>query len=237
MKTILRPSGEQYFLKDALRDLVVVVVGILAALYLESAWQDHLDRKEEQQILVGLKQEFQVNRNDLHALMANWRRTQGRGAELHSLMGGPVNEETVAKFNDIYGRSNPTGSSERFFFDPRYGQLTSVINSGKLGLVENSELRSLIADWPAMVDDHDFDENLWIEFELNAGQLEAQYQHTWPDSRFELRTGELMQDRIYDNGLGFSQNLMGRIINEGQEILNTTGRIIALIDAELEDSR
>ena len=167
--------------------------------------------------------------------MANWQRAQNRGAELHSLMGGPVNEETVAKFNDIYGRSNPTGSSERFFFDPRYGQLTSVINSGKLGLVENSELRSLIADWPAMVDDHDFDENIWIEFQINAAQLEAQYQHDWPDSRFELRTGELMQDRIYDNGLGFSQSLMGRIISEGQEILDTTDRIIAMIDSELTD--
>jgi len=54
MKTILRPSGESSFLKDAARDLVVVVVGILAALWLESWWQERLDRNEEQQILAGL---------------------------------------------------------------------------------------------------------------------------------------------------------------------------------------
>ena len=60
MKTILRPSGEQYFLKDAIRDLVVVVVGILAALYLESAWQDRLDRKEEQQIICRHRSQYSL---------------------------------------------------------------------------------------------------------------------------------------------------------------------------------
>lgn len=56
MKTILRPYGEQYFLRDALRDPVVVIVGFLAALYLESWWQGRQqDRAEGRNHSAGLR--------------------------------------------------------------------------------------------------------------------------------------------------------------------------------------
>ena len=61
MKTILRSSPEGTFVRDAVRDLVVVVVGILAALWLEAWWQDLGDRREERQILEDLREEFAAN--------------------------------------------------------------------------------------------------------------------------------------------------------------------------------
>ena len=153
MRTILRPSGDQYFWKDAIRDLVVVVAGILAALWLESWWQDQQDQIEERQILTSLKEEFQANQVQLKDRIETWTRARSRQVELHALMGGEINEESIAEFRSIYRRY--TGNGGRFFFDPRQGQLTSVINSGKLGLISSPELRSLIADWPALIADHE----------------------------------------------------------------------------------
>ena len=234
MKTILKPSGEDSFWKDAVRDLVVVVVGILAALWLESWWQDQLDRREEKQILASLKTEFQANQEQMKDRLATWEFGRNRVADLHALMGGPVNDQTIAEFESFYSRGMSNGGN--FFFDPRQGQLTSVINSGKLGLINNPALRSLIADWPALIADHDFDQKLWIQMYSGPfGQIEMQYVQSWPESRFEYTTGELMQNPMYDNALEGIFGILGLMILEGNEIVEATNAIMAMIDDELGD--
>ena len=235
MKTILKPSGEDSFWKDAIRDLVVVVVGILAALWLESWWQDQADRREEQHLLVGLRVEFLANRTQMESRIETWQRARRQAGDLHELMGGPITEETLADFKSIHSRGNSNGG--RFFFDPRQGQLTSVINSGKLGLIENAELRSLIADWPALVADHDFDQKLWIQIYMGPhGQLLSQHFPSWPDSQFEYPTAELMQNSVFDNSLEGVSSILGLMIREGIGIIEATDRIVSLIDAEIGDA-
>lgn len=229
MKTILKPSGEDSFWKDAIRDLVVVVVGILAALWLESWWQDQADRREERQILSGLHEEFTANALALESHIQIWIRVrQNTIAELEYL-GGPVNVRTVAEFAEILGR--PFSGGDAFFFDPRHGQLTSVISSGKLGLISNSDLRSLFADWPALVADHDFDENLFIDnLSDRAGPKRAEYGGS---RNFEKDYAGLMRDRQYSAYVANGAGLISRMINEGEEILDATRTIVETIEAEL----
>ena len=234
MKTILRPSGNDSFLQDAVRDLVIVVVGILGALWIEATWQDYQDRQEEQAILVGLRSEFQTNLDDLEAQIAYWQELRTNTEDTHRFMGGPVNEGTIAGFLEARGRRNPRSGG--LFFDPRFGQLTSLLNSGKLGLISNSELRALIADWPTLVADHDADESMLIGQQMGLlGELQAEYDQAWPDSRFESRAGELMMDRRFDHGLRTTYGLLSIMIREGEQILDLTDTIIALIDTELGD--
>lgn len=231
MKTILRKSGEHSFLKDALRDLIIVVAGILGALWIEATWQDYQDRQEEQAILADLRNEFQTNLDDLETRIAIWEEIRRNTEETHRFMGGPVNEETIAGFQEARNRRDPRSGG--LFYDPRYGQLTSVLNSGKLGLIRNSELRAKIADWPTTVADHSTDENMLIGHQMGAfGELQAQYDRSWPDSQFESRAGELMLNRRFDHGLRVSYSLLSIMIREGRQILESTDTIIRLIDAE-----
>ena len=232
MKTILRSSPEGTFFRDAVRDLVVVVVGILAALWLEAWWQDLGDRREERQILEDLREEFAANAEELTDRLQTWQNVRQNKIDAHQLMGGPINDETMSALEEVLDRG---GAAGRFFFDPRHGQLTSVINSGKLGLISNPELRAMIADWPAAVADHDFDEELFISHErANIWPMERQYVAYWPETNFRSRYGDLMQSFEYDNSLRGSAGLLVLMINEGNEILELTNDIIALIDAELE---
>ena len=235
MRTILRSSTEGAFFRDAVRDLVVVVVGILVALWLESWWQDLGDRREEQQILEDLREEFAANAEELTDRLQTWRIVRQNKIDAHQLMGGPINDETVSALEEILNRS---GAGGRFFFDPRHGQLTSVINSGKLGLISNPDLRAMIADWPAAVADHDFDEDLFISHErTNIWGVERRYGANWPETNFTSRYDELMKNMEFDNSLGGSAGLLALMINEGNGILELTDDIIALIDSELEALR
>jgi hypothetical protein len=232
MKTILRPSTDGSFVRDAIRDLVVVVVGILVALWLESWWQDQQDRREERQILTGLRDEFNANAEELKARMETWRFMRQKEIDKHELMGSPVNDDTVSVFQAVIERRML--ESQGFFFDPRHGQLTSTINSGKLVLISNPHLRAMIADWPALVADHDYDEQLLMAGPARRmGALESQYISGWPDSKFENRYGDLMQDKTYDDLLDGSVWLLSRIITEGEEILELTDAIVKLINTEI----
>jgi hypothetical protein len=232
MKTILRPSGERSFTQDAIRDVIIVVVGILAALWLESAWQDFNDRKTERQILTSLRIEFEKNQEELDGMIASWNQGLINQTEIHELMGGAVNEETVAQFDVLRSRSN--SGRAKLLFDPRHGQLTSVINSGQLGLVRNSDLRALIADWPALVADLDFERELLLGNVIHgSGLTNREHGRSWPDSRFESRSAELMRNRLYDNQLAVLAGIFRRMISESEVIKDATDDIIALIDSQL----
>ncbi len=131
MRTILRPSGDQYFLKDAIRDLVVVIVGILAALWLESAWQDRQDRAEEALLLEGLREEFVANKAQLVDKMAVWSGVIVAADRALPFMGKNAGEYDPTAVVDAF-----RGTDMMQFFDPRIGQLSSLISSGKLGLID-----------------------------------------------------------------------------------------------------
>ena len=235
MKTVLRRSAEGSFLKDAARDLVVVIVGILAALWLEAWWQDLADRREERQILAGLGEEFRKNREDLVARIENWARMITLTIELHELLGGTINEQTIAQFEEAQRQGIGGGGS--VFFDPRHGQLTSVINSGKLGLISKHELRALIADWPALVADLDFEKDGFLEQIVHMrSKSERKYGRMWPDSRYELQAEALMTSQEYDNELASWAIMLRRMKQEGEVILQVTNDIIALIEDELGES-
>jgi len=234
MRTILRPSGEKSFLRDALRDLIVVVAGILAALWLESWWQGLQDRQEEQQILFGLRDEFDTNADDLEALLKTWVLSRQGILDTHERMGGPVNDERITNFKTVLTRrdADPGG---RFFFDPRHGQLTSLINSGKLGLVSDPDLRSMLADWPALVADHDFDEKLWINnYQNRVMPVFVEYLGAGPESKFEGKFEELMMSRELEGYILGQAGLVTRMINEGREVLAVTREIVQRIDTELK---
>jgi hypothetical protein len=232
MKTVLKPSGENSFWVDAFRDLVIVVVGILAALWLESWWQDQLDRKQEQQILTGLRTEFSENRTELIRIIENWERVTSGLTDAHEMMGKPPTEETIEEFANVI-RSSVQGG---IFYDPRFGQLTSVINSGQLGLISNANLRALIAGWPALVTDLDLEKQMFAEsFTHGFGATSRRYGSLWQDSALEPEYEQLLNNRQFDNEIGFLIAIFNIMRNEGQTILEATNSIISLIETELDD--
>jgi hypothetical protein len=232
MKTILRPSGEQYFLKDAIRDLIVVVVGILAALYLESWWQDRQDRVEEASLLQGLRQEFVENREQLVNRISVWSSVQESSLAARQLMGQSVDDIGADQI-----RSSFLSVMAMRFYDPRTGQLSSLISSGKLGLVLNSELRAEIADWPSLIEDLKVErEGALHSLMITLGPHLGEFIVTGPaGSPFEDRLEALLSDRRIYNDLSSLADNMSRSIREGSAILEATDDIIAMIEAQLAD--
>jgi hypothetical protein len=232
MKTILRPSGERSFTQDAIRDLVVVVVGILAALWLESAWQDRQDRVEEALLLHGLRTEFVDNREQLVDRLSVWSKVRESSLAARQLMG-----QSIGNIDTDQVRKSFRSAVAMRFYDPRTGQLSSLISSGKLGLVRNAELRARIADWPSFIEDLEVErEGALHALMITLGPHVQEFIAAGPPGGpFEERLEALLSDRrIYNDLVNFAQN-MNRSIREGGVILDTTDDIIAMIDSELEN--
>jgi len=233
MKTILRPSGDQYFLKDAIRDLVVVIVGILAALYLESWWQDRQDRAEEALLLEGLRAEFVANKEQLVEKMSAWSYANKSANRARQFMGMSADELEATEVTRAF-----KGAGYYPFFDPRTGQLSSLISSGKLGLIQKAKLRAMIADWPSLVEDLGVEREIALEMVTTGYYFRLrEYLSDDENSPFKNRIAELLSDKMIYGDLGGARSNTDRSLREGETILQATDEIIAMIDAELENSQ
>jgi len=230
MKSFLRSSGENASMSDALRDLLIVVVGILGALWIDSWWQGVQDRQEERQILESLRTEFIGNRDQLVQIVSILNRSTDATEKIHRLtLAPPPNdyEIVLGEYIQSFMRTKR--------FDPRMGQLTSVISSGKLGLITNTELRARIADWPDLISDIEDNEKMIWDHTVN---YVSPYLNTvasrWDKSAFETDAAALLEDRYFDNLLRENEVYILSFIRESSDVLATTNRIIEMINSDLD---
>jgi hypothetical protein len=138
----------RHVLVASAREVVIIVTGILLAFALDAWWDNRQDHRREVEVLRGLAQEFR----DVHAELE-------RQATLREAM-ARTNVATLAAL-----RRAELGSSillqdtlaqwlvGSFTLDVPQASLQSVISSGRINLIRDHTLRSLLAGWPALVAD------------------------------------------------------------------------------------
>ena len=140
------------YLKYAIGEIVLVVIGILIALSLNNWKEDLANQGEERRILGGLKQEFEVN---LAEVMRN--------IELNK----PTLEST-AIFIDLIRKEKPFENYRRIdsllyslywfgSFDAQTGLIDEVINSGKLSVIKDKHLRDRLTSISGILDNSEED--------------------------------------------------------------------------------
>ena len=124
---------------------MVIVLGVLVALGLESAWQAQQDRRREASLIQNLTVEFRQNRNlllnDLDRNRTEMARAEDWGAA--ELTSGALPSDAAYAFMQ--------GSMGIFRFDPDDGVLRSGLETGGLELIRSDELRSALSGWLSRV--------------------------------------------------------------------------------------
>jgi hypothetical protein len=124
-----------------------IVLSILLAFGIEAGWSQRQDRTEERELLTALRAETLLNQQILRQTAQ--RVEGGRGAltafvrstAMSDLMNDSLSKAVVIAF----GRSYASGLV--------LGALDATINSGKLGLIRDPELRALLVQTAALEDD------------------------------------------------------------------------------------
>jgi len=142
-QNILIENKTGKYLKYAVGEILLVVIGILIALSINNWNENRKIRNTEQQYLLTLKEEFSFNKDELKSIMNR----------------NNLNFDYALKILDNTGPENPEITEEEFEslltnslsietqFDPNQGVIDEIINSGKLAIFSSEKLKLALSSW------------------------------------------------------------------------------------------
>ena len=252
-KTNLKEGKTANYLKYAIGEIVLVVIGILIALSINSWNQKRLDRLEEKAILINLQEDFRNAINEFETLNLIRLDLILAAKEIFKLTPDAVDGYPVTYFDSLFSKtlSGPT-------FNNKSGSLNVLLISGKINLISNHELKNILIEWPGDVADMTEDELSQSELYVGRYSEILEKYISWnnlvkafafPRARFT----EVSLESLPDNPIVKSDysgllsnmeflNLLNRratfcmITNQETEILIEKAReIIQIIDKELDE--
>jgi hypothetical protein len=130
------------YLKYAIGEIVLVVIGILIALQINNWNEQRKDKIKEQGLLNQLQEDYQSNLLQLEEKMVTREISLNSALQLLNAIDEPVGVLRDSVIKDLANiRHDPT-------FDPIKNNLTSSEN---LRLIRNNELRRLLSNWSSDV--------------------------------------------------------------------------------------
>lgn len=136
------------YLLYAIGEILLVVIGILIALQINTWNENRINKNKEEAIISDLHQEFQKNKTKLDSTIAYHRTILEAINVVMRLTGEP--EEFVLQHNIdslIYL------TIDHMDFSPNQSVISELISSGKLNLISSDSLRMLIFDWVSAMEE------------------------------------------------------------------------------------
>lgn len=147
------------YIRYAIGEIVLVVIGILIALQINTWNSERKNRIQEIQILTQLQREYNTNLEELNKKISIRDVVLNSCSLLLSYIDYPEKEPSQNNLSLHMGRSigNPT-------FDPALGVTNELINSGKLYLLTSKPLRFSLSSWTSDVDKLQEVETIILDF-------------------------------------------------------------------------
>ncbi len=129
-----------YFIYSIL-EILLVMVGILLALYINDWNEEKKERKEEHQLLIGLKNDLNSDIKTLNYNIVRAKELQGFADSLLIVMSNPKeysNEEFFYHFNPL---------QDNLYFTTNSGYFDEATSTGKVGYIQNDFIREMLFDY------------------------------------------------------------------------------------------
>lgn len=148
------------YLKYAIGEIILVVIGILIALQINNWNENRKDRAKEQTILKEIHSDFSKNLNDFYPVKQN---------QINTLESGEIVFRNIKKLHSPTSRDSVFRNVVNMFggypYHPSNGVVESLISSGEVNLIRNDTLRRLLVSWKDVLSDYAeevvFDRNVW----------------------------------------------------------------------------
>jgi len=235
------------YLKYAIGEIVLVVIGILIALQINNWNEKRLDRLEEKAILEAIKSDFKNAIVEFEDLNQNRRDLQNANKTIFSLI-------RAKELN--YKKHQLDSILSILIIGPTYNSQTKTLevlfNSGKINLITNSSIKDRLVSWPTCVEDMKEGElqdvqvlrdqiipllNTYVSFfDLNRtfnfkdyNMFDKSLQSAYPGNYKGL-----FEDRNFENALSLRELYTNVALIETDELIKEADAIIHLINKYLE---
>lgn len=125
-----------------------IIVSILLAFGIDAAWDRHVERQEEAEILADLGSEISRNLRALDGTLASHQRVLEGAARLVATPSSELRTMPAAELRPFF-----YALMSRVSFTPVDGTLESALSSGKLHRIRNDAIRNDIVTWRGLVED------------------------------------------------------------------------------------
>jgi hypothetical protein len=231
------------YLKYAIGEIILVVIGILIALQINNWNELRKADIEEQSALHNIHRDFIKNKDILEEVKTNSLLILNSGIQILNHTGSkskPDSENTLNELlNELYN-SSP--------YYPQNGFLDDLLSSGKLGIFKNEELRNLLSSWKPKVEileerfnslntNEDILNTYILEHGswLNADQVTEESRNVkFPKSGFTVDNRDMLDALLFEN---LVENLViaaDNYYSTQQKTEKLLDKIIALLENEIE---
>jgi hypothetical protein len=135
----------KYF-KYAIGEIFLVVIGILIALQINNWNENRKKAIAEQEILISLQKELETNKINLLFYINKYDKQYKNGVYLLSLFTKNIDTIPILTLDKALGSVEETST-----FEASDGIINSIISSGKIDIIKNTELKSLITAFNGIV--------------------------------------------------------------------------------------
>ncbi len=242
-QNLLMENKTGKYLKYAIGEIVLVVIGILIALQINNWNENSKERYVEQEYLVSLKEEFNHNLIELDSVVKSNTFNRDNAVELSNLMGPDSPSITEKEFADL--AMNMTNWEVQF--RPNQAVLDEIISSGKLTVFSNDKLKFTLSSYYGKLYKVKFQEEEHSELRRDIIALmntqgnvkKMLIGEQWEDfgigkSKFKLGNLHLLQSQELENQL-VDFILTSRYLNTHyySELKQEIDLVLELIDKEL----
>ena len=220
------------YLKYAIGEIVLVIIGILIALSINNWNTNRILKSEEQNLLKDLRAEVKSNIESLAIAIDEHEKSYNAAQEFKSLF---QDREAFDKISDSIFETMFIRMNMNLTYDPKKGILNSMISSGQINNLSNKELKYLLASLEDVITDT-FEDTMKIERWREDLLTKTFYaSHIVIDGKIE----RFEYKRLYDNPdfrllVILFDELRKDGLTEEYNFKETMTRILKLIDNEIE---
>ena len=236
---IMEKNKPGKYLKYAIGEIVLVVIGILIALQINNWNEARKDHDKKMALLNSLKVEFTLNLEQLDSVMYYDKLVvKSTYWFLH------LDPESAAAKNTDSLRERLQHTSWLWTFDAQNGALRSGISSGNIHLIKNDSLINLLFSWQDIVADAKENEDRSIDLRLKSNYVLDRYiriidyrKIIHPDlgiSKFQSDYFALINDPVFEDYISERYTFMQDALNELYLVRNQNLKILELLDSELK---
>lgn len=240
---MLRENRFTRYLFYALGEIILVVIGIIIALQINNWNELNKQNKLEQEALYNLKVDFQLNKTQLEDIILTAKGNIAKSVEILNHTGDKDSGELLLDSLLIATVSGP-------IFNAQNGFLNDLINSGNLGILKNTALRSKLSSWEPHLEKlarKEFylegTESTLIEFVTKNGSWlnvdnynlsNSKSDIGIPQSGFDVSNNQLLSSLEFENLVENVVIYYNITLTRQREILKLCDEILGLIELEMD---
>jgi len=219
---------------------IVIVASILVAIALDASWASHQETKVERRVLGELREEFQSAKARVEISVAELETVIEASLDLVGALG----KDTIALSPDAAQEMVNRVLTFNTLEVPT-SVVDSIVASGQVRLISNSELRDALAEWPAFISDvrenHEWhrvetDEYLipyLAKFLSIRDALIASGEVTLESGSFDYDLMSMQRDPVFEGRLVWRISRQQATLAESKILLAETEELLALGSAEI----